>query len=150
MIVGQASLCHAREGTNAPTQSGRLLEGAIEGILREKGFQIVQFSAWNESQLHRNPSQKFVIKDAPYNSIFGHRAKIEFLIVTHNRQVLVETKRQKHPGSTDEKLPYVYQNAVNNLPERETVLVMSGQGWKPGARAWIEKQAKETDGFHVS
>ena len=74
---------------------------------------------------------------------------MEFLLIHGDRQILIESKRQKSQGSTDEKLPYVYLNALKNLPEREMILIMGGNGWKPGAVKWIRKKAGETDGFQA-
>ncbi|NOX82854.1 MAG: hypothetical protein GXP06_07690 [Alphaproteobacteria bacterium] len=91
-----------------------------------------------------------VIKNAPYVSIYGHRARIEFLLLHQGRQILIEVKRQRSPGSTDEKLPYVYENALANLAlGREFVLIVEGEGWRPGAITWIKTKAAETKNFTV-
>lgn len=139
----------ALQETGSAGQTGKALEDAIEGILQGKGFTIVPSKDWSEARLHTLEQPKFLIKRAPYKSIYGHRARMEFLLIFGDRQVLIESKHQKWAGSTDEKLPYIYQNALINLPEREMILVMGGQGWKKGAVKWIRKKADETDGFRV-
>lgn len=113
------------------------------------GFRVIPFKEWNEAELYRNPDARIVVTDAPYKSIYDHRAVIEFLIIIGGRQILLETKEQSSRGSTDEKLPYVYENARANIPEREFALLAAGDGWKQGAIAWIQKKAKETPGFYV-
>ncbi len=133
----------------AATRSGADLEATIENGLRTIGFEIIANSQWQESRLYANPDLSAIITNAPYRSIYGHRARIEFLIVLRGTQILVETKRQNVAGSVDEKLPYVYLNAVANIPEREFVLVMDGDGWKPEARRWITAKAADTPGFYV-
>ncbi len=65
------------------------------------------------------------------------------------RKYLIETKRQSVAGSVDEKLPYVFLNARENYPEFDFVLVLDGNGWKPGARKWVETKAAAYDGFDV-
>lgn len=91
-----------------------------------------------------------MVLNAPYLSIYGHRARIEFLVLHQGRQILIEAKRQKTPGSTDEKLPYVFANAEVNIEQgREFLLVMDGDGWKPGALKWVYSKADQTDGFTV-
>ena len=133
----------------SPSVTGKAFEDAIEGILRLKGFVVVAYSDWREAEIHRAKHPKFLIKRVPYKSIFGHRAFMEFLLIHGERQILIESKHQKWNGSTDEKLPYIYLNALKNLPEREMILVLSGNGWKPGAVEWIRRKADETDGFFV-
>ena len=136
------------QGRNA-NESGALLEGAIRGVLTSKGFRFVAGAQWSESLAYGEDLPRFVVTDAPYQTIYGGRKKIEFLVISGDRQILIESKRQAQSGSTDEKLPFVYENALANLPERETVLVMSGEGWRPGASSWIRARAAATDGFYV-
>ena len=57
--------------------------------------------------------------------------------------------RQSRSGSVDEKLPYVWHNARLNYPERDTILIVIGDGWKPGALQWAWEQMLTTDGFSV-
>ncbi len=128
---------------------GALLEGAIHGILTSKGFRLIAAAQWSESLAYGEAPLRVVVTDAPYRTIYGGRTKIEFILISGDRQVLIESKRQARSGSTDEKLPFVYENALANLPERETVLVMSGKGWRSGAVSWIRARAADTDGFYV-
>lgn len=135
--------------TPSATDSGQSLEKRIQGDLEAAGFEIIAASDWSEARLYQSENPRFVILNAPYNSIYGHRAKIEFRIILNDRQILVETKRQRVPGSVDEKLPYVFLNARHNLPELEFVLILDGEGFKPGAITWIKAQAAQTPGFNV-
>jgi len=139
------------ELAEAPTavESGLSLEGCIEADLAAAGFRIIPNREWREAILYETTDPRIVILDAPYRSIYGHKAKIEFLILLGTRQILVEAKRQRVPGSVDEKLAYVYLNALNAIPEREFVLVVEGEGFKPEALAWIRAKARETLGFTV-
>ena len=140
---------HALKGTDTPTSAGKTFEDAIEGILRGKGFNVLPYSEWNEADLHKSKHPRFLIKKVPYKSIYGHKARMEFLLIDGKRQILIEVKRQKWQGSTDEKLPYIYQNALINLPNREMILIIGGNGWKPGAVKWIREKARQTTGFQV-
>ena len=88
--------------------------------------------------------------NAPYRSIDGHKARIEFLIIRSKRQILCEVKHQAVEGSADEKMPFVFETARLNIKDgREYIFVMGGGGWKPGAVAWIRQKSKETPGFKV-
>ncbi len=143
-----SSLSTSRATENASV-SGLDFEAAIEELFRSKGFCIIGSQSWQEDDLYRFKNLRMVIRNAPYVSIYHHRARIEFLIIAGERQILVETKRQNVPGSVDEKLPYVYLNALANIPEREFALVLDGTGWKQDAVKWVRARAAETDGFDV-
>jgi len=131
-------------------QSGLGLEDRIEAALADTGFEIIRYADWNEARLYESDHPRFVVLDPPYTSIYGHRARIEFRVIDGARQILIEAKRQNVAGSTDEKLPYVFHNALANIETGvEFVLVMEGAGWKPGAVIWIRAQADATDGFDV-
>ena len=137
-------------GAENATSSGQDFEDEIEDGIAALGFEIIQASQWKESRLYQDPDLRIVIKNAPYSTIYGHRARIEFLIILGaERQILVEVKRQRVSGSTDEKFPYVYLNALKNIPDRELILVLDGNGWKEEAVAWIKQRADNTKGFSV-
>lgn len=129
--------------------SGAAFEDEIAAMLVANGFTLIAQRDWNEALLYENPSLKVAITDAPYISIYGHRAHIEFLLISGERQVLVEAKRQRSRGSVDEKLPFVYHNALANIGQREFVLVMDGDGWRSGARDWIRAKAQDLPGFEI-
>ena len=39
----------------------------------------------------------------------------------------------------DEKFPYLYLNCIQAMPEREIILLIDGNGYKPGALAWLKQ-----------
>ena len=139
----------------APSQdkarlSGRALEDQIEAGFRARGFDVIADKEWDQSEDRNHPHLRRVILDARYASIYGHAARIEFLLLLPGRRILIEVKRQNTSGSTDEKLPYVYANAELNISfGQEFVLIMDGEGWKPGARDWIAGKDRENDSFTV-
>jgi hypothetical protein len=144
--LSQDALAAARENA---AQSGLSFEQSIEEDLSALGLEVIAARDWRESRLYENPALSAVITNARYKTIYGHDARIEFLLILKGRQILVEAKYQDVRGSTDEKLAYVYLNAVENIPEREFALVIDGEGWRPEARRWIEDKARETEGFYV-
>lgn len=145
-----ASPLLASDGRDQATASGQSLEAAIEGQFESAGLSVIKASDWDESRLYSENGLKLVVRDAPYTSIYGHRARIEFYLILPAQHFYIEAKRQRSSGSTDEKLPYVVANARANISEgRGFVLVIDGDGWKQGAIEWVKDQAQIIDGFIV-
>lgn len=125
--------------------NGKIGESVLLPLFEVNGYAVVKWGDY-----HRNPSQydaleKLVILQYPYTSIYNQTGKTEFLIknAMKNRLIRVEVKWQQAAGSVDEKYPYVWLNAVYAYPEDEIVLIVDGGGYKPGARAWLEKQCRD-------
>ncbi len=117
--------------------------------MKQADIEIIAASDWKEARLYREPDLRAAVTNAPYRSVYGHRARIEFLLILGSDQYLIETKRQRVSGSVDEQLPYVYLNALENIGERGFVFVYDGAGWKPEALNWIGRKAADTDGFET-
>lgn len=131
--------------------SGKSFEGAIRGALEEKGFITVTNSLFQKHPKRYAEIDRLLITNAPYPTIYRHTGRMEFLIRTRQpkRYILLNAKRQTVAGSVDEKFPYLYMNALHNLPQRETMIVAYGNGWKQGAMDWLKSKADETPGFYV-
>lgn len=128
--------------------SGVRFESEVRRELKSHGFAFVTHREFEEA---RPDVPLLAVTNMPYDSIYGHPAHMEFLLVIRGfaRDILVQAKQQNSAGSVDEKLPYIYANALKNLPERATLLVYSGDGWKEGGLHWIRARAEETDGFYA-
>jgi hypothetical protein len=46
----------------------------------------------------------------------------------HGVHVRIECKWQQSAGSVDEKLPYLYLNAIESMPEDHVIIVYGGGG----------------------
>ena len=124
---------------NKTNITGGQLETAVMTVLVNKGFEAVLFRDYD-----RNPelfSKELLLKNVPYETIYGHRGKTEFLLISekHDKKIRIECKWQQVAGSVDEKLPYLYLNAVEKMPEQEIILLIDGPGWKAGALGWIKR-----------
>lgn len=88
-----------------------------------------------------------LVRRVPYQSIYGHRGLTEFLAVSASRglAIRIECKWQQSQGSVDEKFPYLYLNCIQAMPEREIILLIDGNGYKPGALAWLKQAVASQD-----
>ncbi len=119
--------------------SGKALEGMIVATMQGKGFVVAPYGTWSA-----NPGgygKELLLKNVPYETIYGHRGKTEFLILSerYGLKIRVECKWQQSSGSVDEKFPYVYLNCVEKMPEATIFIVVDGGGAKSGAVAWLRQ-----------
>jgi DpnII restriction endonuclease len=123
------------------TSSGNLLEQTVKTVCKQKGFKIAKYSEWK-----KNPEKfgvELLLTDVPYNSIYKHAGKTEFLLKSsrYKLEIRIECKWQQVAGSVDEKLPYLYLNSIEAMPEKHIVVVIDGKGWKSGAIPWLKEAA---------
>jgi hypothetical protein len=95
-------------------------------------------------------------KNVPYKNIYGNkRCRSEFVLRKHEiplsnwdafsmRTIRIECKYQNARGSVDEKLPYLADNFLNTIEEKEAVIVIEGKGFKEGAVEWLREKCKGT------
>ena len=55
----------------------------------------------------------------------------------------IECKWQQVSGSVDEKLPYLYLNCIEAMPEDNIIILIDGEGWKHGGIQWIKDAAQK-------
>lgn len=134
---------------NKTNITGNQLETAIMTVLVNKGFELVAFKDWQNNP--QNYGDELLLKNVPFTTIYGHQGKTEFLLksVKYNKQIRIECKWQQVAGSVDEKLPYLYLNAVEKMPEKEIILLIDGPGWKPGAIDWIRNAVQNNQYSNV-
>lgn len=85
------------------------------------------------------------------NSIYGTPLKCDFIIYDEEKWpngLVIEAKWQERAGSVDEKYPYLVLN-INHQYETPCVIVLDGQGYKPGAEKWLRAQAGAGNLLHV-
>jgi hypothetical protein len=125
------------KGKSANT-TGNQLEVAVETVLSNKGFEILRYRNWME-----NPSlygSELLLKNVPFVTIYGHNGNTEFLLVSekYNLRIRIECKWQQSAGSVDEKLPYLYLNTIEAMPEKNIMILIDGEGFKAGAKTWLK------------
>jgi hypothetical protein len=125
------------QGRYASSQ-GFILEKTFQGIFESKNFELVKYSSWLKNpDLYGN---ELLLKNVGYTSIYKHIGRTEFLLLSekYKAKIRIECKWQQSSGSVDEKLPYLYLNAVYSMPEDDIIIVIDGNGWKKGAVEWLK------------
>ena len=94
--------------------------------------------------------KKYLIHNAPYESVYAvatpteeqnRSSRCECIISNPQTKTFcrIECKWQAVSGSVDEKLPYLYLNAVERWFEEEIIILIDGKGWKRGALFWLRE-----------
>jgi hypothetical protein len=119
--------------------TGNQLEMTVKTVLTAKGFEIVPYSEWIKNT--GNYGNELLLSNAPFTTIYGHKGKTEFLLKSekYEMDIRIECKWQQVAGSVDEKLPYLYLNAIEAMPEKEIIILIDGDGWKAGAIQWLKE-----------
>ncbi len=120
--------------------NGHSVEGVLEHLFSTKGFTILPSAQYEQTPPERRPGGNVVLKNVPYETIYGSQGRTEFVVISGSRRIRIESKYQSSPGSVDEKFPYMLLNAIQTYPEPEVVLLVTGGGYKPGAYQWLHNQ----------
>ena len=137
MVDGKERKQIAAKGGRASKQ-GKVLEQTIIPTFQSRGFQHVPYSKWKKRP--ENFGEELLLGNVPYTTIYGHRGYTEFLVksVRFNLNHRIECKWQQSGGSVDEKLPYLYLNCIEAIPENNIIIVAGGGGMKKGAVPWLK------------
>lgn len=120
--------------------NGRVFEKICIPIFKEHGFEVLNQKEWIKKGCPRN---KVVVQQMRFTTIYNHDGKTEFVLFIDNRSIRIENKWQESAGSVDEKFPYMLLNAIEQYPEKEVILIVDGNGYKPGARQWLQDKIDE-------
>ena len=123
--------------------TGNQLEVAVKTVLLGKGFEIIKFRIWA-----KNPDKfgkELLLENIPFTTIYKHSGNTEFLLLSekYNLKIRIECKWQQVPGSVDEKLPYLYLNTIEAMPEKDIMILIDGAGWKEGAIKWLKEAVQK-------
>lgn len=130
-----------RQGSQA-NLTGKVLEDLVASIFHSHGFADMDYAEY--ARLGGLFSKReLLVRNAPYQTIYGHQGKTEFLVVSESRglRFRIECKWQQTAGSVDEKFPYLIENC-KTMPEPMVVILIDGRGYKDGALAWLKKAAE--------
>lgn len=133
----------SRTQGNQANQTGNVLEQTIASTFASKGFEVLMYREWiKHPDAH---SSDLLLKNVPYDTIYGHKGNTEFLLKSErlDLEVRIECKWQQVAGSVDEKFPYLYLNCIETMSENEIILIVDGGGYKAGALAWLKAAVQE-------
>lgn len=118
-------------------QNGKKLEDIIESSI------LSYLNVCSENYSKTDERENILLKNAPYDSIYGGKCRSEFLLCYEGRRIRIECKTQNAHGSVDEKLPYLFNNMTLKNDE-ESIVILEGNGFRPGARDWLIHESKGT------
>lgn len=123
--------------------TGNQLEVAVQTVLSGKGFSILYYREWIKKP--KQFGDELLLKNVPFKTIYKHKGNTEFLLLSrkYNLKIRIECKWQQVAGSVDEKLPYLYLNSIEAMPEKEIMILIDGKGWKEGAIEWLKSVVEE-------
>ncbi len=123
--------------------TGNQLEIAVQTVLLNKGFEIEMYRKWQKKP--ENYGKELLLKNVPFETIYGHRGNTEFLLMSekYDLRIRIECKWQQSAGSVDEKLPYLYLNTIEAMPEKDIMILIDGDGFKKGAKTWLKNAVKQ-------
>ena len=86
-----------------------------------------------------------LLENIPFITVYEHPGNTEFLLISkkYDLTMRIECKWQQVHGSVDEKLPYLYLNTIEAMPERNIMILIDGAGLKAGAIAWLRNAVKK-------
>jgi hypothetical protein len=134
-------ITNMKQGTKA-NKSGLKLESQVENLIIKNLKVDSEYASRYKS---REDNEDILLKNVPYTNIYGNtKCRSEFVLCYKSRKVRIECKTQHSAGSVDEKLPYLYMNFTQTIPESEAIIVIEGNGFKQGAKEWLKTNCKGT------
>jgi len=123
--------------------TGNQLEVAVKTVLTGKGFELINYRVWDKNK--EKYGEELLLENVPFTTIYNHKGNTEFLLISKrfNLQIRNECKWQQVKGSVDEKLPYLYLNTIEAMPENTIMILIDGAGWKTGAVKWLKDAVQQ-------
>ncbi|MGC8864665.1 MAG: PD-(D/E)XK nuclease superfamily protein [Bacteroidales bacterium] len=123
-------------------KTGNILESTVIAILEKYGFKLIPYRDY--IKYPDKFGAELLLKNVPFTTIYEHHGNTEFLLQSakYNLKIRIECKWQQSSGSVDEKLPYLYLNALEAMPEEHIMIMIDGEGWKKGAIEWLKNAVR--------
>jgi hypothetical protein len=123
-------------------KTGSVLEKTLKSVLANNGFEVVRYIDWKK--VKEKYGTELLLEFVPFKTIYTHDGRTEFLLISERFgfNMRIECKWQQSTGSVDEKLPYLYLNCIESIPEKQIMILIDGAGWKSGAIKWLRDAVK--------
>ncbi len=134
----------------AQTQGGRAnltgnrLEQNIENNLLQCGFRQMKESRRFSTMLANLDEPSYCRQTYIGKTIYDTDLKCDFMLFHPQKWpegLVIEAKWQQVGGSVDEKFPYLVFNIFKS--ELRTILILDGNGYRPGAERWLRSMQKQ-------
>lgn len=135
------------QGTGA-NRAGKRLENYVADILDEHRYKLVSPARFFPMRYLKQPIYARQLETG--TSIYG-KPRIVDAVLYHPRLwpncLVIQSKWQSSGGSVDEKYPFEVLSIAQG--EFDTIIVLDGGGYTPGARQWLINQAGKNRLLHV-
>jgi len=123
--------------------TGNQLELTVKTVLSNKGFELIPYRTWEKNK--EKYGEELLLENVPFSTIYAHKGNTEFLLMSkkYDLRIRIECKWQQVSGSVDEKLPYLYLNTIEAMPEDTIMILIDGAGWKAGAIKWLKEAVQQ-------
>lgn len=132
-----AAPAHADPQGALANESGQKFETQITDLLIARNFKIEKSAG--------DSKDRIAIRQPPYTTVYGNPGRCDFMLHAPELtdDVWIETKNMESAGSVDEKLPHTFLNALSANPGKHVIIIVDGDGWRPGALEWLRTAAKD-------
>lgn len=120
--------------------NGAALETFVFDMLTRRGY-THRKSNTDKTLMLTNPehtAKSFATQVVTGVNIYGTKHVVDFLLTNAGRRTVIECKWQQSNGSVDEKFPFLV--ACINNHAIDTIVLLDGNGYRAGAKAWLESQ----------
>ena len=124
----------SEQGGAIANRQGNILEQQVRQAFASHGFREVAFAEYEKL------ASGSTLPGVPVPDLLVRRVS-----ASRGLAIRIECKWQQSQGSVDEKFPYLYLNCIQAMPEREIILLIDGNGYKPGALAWLKQAVASQD-----
>ena len=131
-------------GRGISNSTGSNLEKMVVDQLTRKGFVQVNYLVWERATDKTQYGDELLLCNVPFTNIYSSKSTTEFKVrsAKHILDIRIECKWQQSSGSVDEKLPYLYLNCIEAMPESHIIILIDGPGFRAGAIQWLRDAVK--------
>ena len=127
-------------GGKFANNSGKWLEAFVAQHLDQRDYRLVKRSEFDQERTLKDPI--YTTQYEVGESIYGKRRRVDLILyhpVLHPSCLCIQCKWQSSGGSVEEKYPYEVESIAQG--GYDTIIILDGGGYTPGARQWLVDQA---------